>query len=133
MVPSDAATKTITYTLTNTGKANRVMHDSAHQPVNLAPGASKSGVRLTPEFARVLIDRKDDVQVVEDKPAAKAPAKTETPSPAQRATELLAKVDDLQIEALRSQAQDVLGDKWPGGTPKKAEVVELLKVQAGAV
>jgi hypothetical protein len=50
--------------------------------------------------------------------------------PAQRAKRLLDQQSSLEHASFMSEAKDILGDNWPGGTPKKTAIVDLLKEAA---
>jgi hypothetical protein len=46
------------------------------------------------------------------------------------AAALIEQADGMEFNAWKESAQKLLGNKWPGGSPRKAAIVELLRQEA---
>ncbi len=119
------------YEITNNGTATRIFHNSSGRPVNVRSGETLS-VMLTDEQKKRVC--RDAALSVREPPGngPKLPPPDhsiyEMKSTAERATALL----DMSSGKMTSFTQffvnskELLGDKWPGGTPKKSVIRELL-------
>lgn len=136
--------------LTNTGRGVRVVYGADQTAeVIINPGETKYNVDMLEAHADELTNRKDTLVVSPgtDDPNKPAPAaqqeskrpervKLEGPSAdqrAERAKKAAAHIE--QVEAMEYRdwvegAKEILGEEWPGGTLKKAAIIDLLQKAA---
>lgn len=139
------------YDLHNTGRSVRVVFDRHHVEHVIAIGATKTNVDMREEEVEELLARKDQLvprlsggsaaaapqpQGDDQQPSADPPGRINRhPAPpaevdAKQAKALIEQADGMEFNSWKEQAQKVLGDKWPGGSPKKSSIVELLRQEA---
>ncbi len=69
-----------------------------------------------------------DAEDPEQKKPLRRQLNTPAQSPAQRAQALIAEADDTPAAEYRKKAREIIGEeKWPGGSPSKDDVTELLQ------
>lgn len=144
------------YDLKNNGRAVRITYDRNHLSVTVPPGATVLDVDMRDEDVQELHARKDDLvatraedrgkEVVDvsaqtAKAEADAPKVDANPAPvhtrpipekttdvnAKKAQALLDQADSMEFNSWREEAQKLLGNKWPGGSPKKLSIADLLR------
>jgi hypothetical protein len=140
------------YDLQNTGRSVRVVFDRHHVEHVIDIGATKKNVDMREEEVEELLARKDQLvprksdgtaepapqsqSSGDQQPSADPPGRINRhPAPpaevdAKQAKALIEQADGMEFNSWKEQAQKVLGDKWPGGSPKKSSIVELLRQEA---
>jgi HJR/Mrr/RecB family endonuclease len=138
---SDVETKakTKTYDLENKGEATRITYDVNMQQVTVEVGQTVRGIELTDAVVKEFRDRNDPLVATESGTQRPPAEPNRSPDPglrdrqveqeqrAVRAKELLAEADTTQFNEFAEKARTFLGDKWPGGTPKKRVITDLLE------
>lgn len=114
----------------------RIIYDRRNKPVRLGPGESKVA-ELDASTVRMLSQRRDphiEISNAEAPAAAPAPAErtvrvSENEEIVDTPQSLIDGINDKTIEYRDAvaRAKVLLGDKWPGGTPRKSTLLELLQ------
>lgn len=126
------------YDIHNPTQARRVIYDGikgSMKQVTIEAGETKMGVEVHEDIAAEMAERtKNDGEVKTDLLFKTASGKADKPkagddvrSPARvKADELVEGADSMEFHDWKNQARDVLGDNWPGGNPKKDDLIDLL-------
>ena len=127
------------YEVKNVGTAVRIIYDAKRRAKTILPGRSVT-MSLSPETYDRLTESSPSIVVSGDRPVTETfdPDKTRRAGVADEvqdedtAAKLIEDQKNIEYPEFVRRAKFLLGENWPGGTPKKQVVHDLLEEKAEA-